>query len=329
MGREERKLRKHYDERAKRERKLARKHSQTEQAEETGVGIEATVVGIGPGCCEVLENDRRFLCRTTLDVAVGDAIVYSPERQKILRVLPRRTVLSRPDPHNPRIERVIAANIDVVVVVVSLKSPPLRPGLIDRYFIAIERSGAAGILCVNKTDLIDDEAGMPTELDPYRELGMQVFFCSAVTGAGIEQLAAELAGKTCVFTGHSGVGKSSLLNAMSPGLQLDTGDVSEIHNKGRHTTTTATRHMLPGGAIVIDTPGIREFGLWQITPATLRDYFPEMRDLGQLCKYRDCSHTEEPGCGVKEAVGSDRMRAARYSAYLRLLNALRANPTIY
>ena len=221
MGREERKLRKHLDERVKRERKLARKHSPTEQADETGTGIEASVVGIGPGCCEVLENDRRFLCRTTLDVAVGDTIVYSSERQKILRVLPRRTVLSRPDPHNPRIERVIAANIDVIVVVVSLKSPPLRPGLIDRYFVAIERSGAAGILCVNKTDLMD-EPGIPAELEPYRELGMQVFFCSAVTGAGIEQLAAELAGKTCVFTGHSGVGKSSLLNAMSPGLKLDT-----------------------------------------------------------------------------------------------------------
>src|SRR5579885_1484686 len=158
VGREERKLRKHLEERGKRERRLARKYSQEFRSEtpgeSTGAGIPGLVCGVGPGCCEVLDNHLRLLCRTPFDVAVGDQVLYSPKRLKIERVLPRRSALSRPDPHNPRIERVIAANIDVVVVVVSVKSPPLRPGLVDRYLIAIERSGAEPVLCVNKADLL-------------------------------------------------------------------------------------------------------------------------------------------------------------------------------
>jgi ribosome biogenesis GTPase / thiamine phosphate phosphatase len=328
MGREERKLRKHFEERANRERKLARKYSQSTRGQEpdaeTAPVSRGLVVGIGPGCCEVLGGDLRLRCRTVLDVAAGDQVLYSPERLKIARVLPRRTVLSRPDPHNPRIERVIAANIDVVVVVVSVKSPPLRPGLIDRYLIAIERSGAAAVVCVNKIDLGDCPA-----LTPYRELGIPILHCSAATGEGVDRLATELAGKTCVFTGHSGVGKSSLLNALEPGLDLSTGEVSEIHNKGRHTTTVAALYTLPNGAVIIDTPGIREFGLWDVTPATLRDYFPEIKDLAAKCTFRDCSHTHEPGCGVKDGVESGRIARARFAAYLRILSALPANPTIY
>ena len=282
VGREERKLRKHLEERGKRERRLARKYSHEFRSDapgdSNGTGTPGLVCGIGPGCCEVLDNNLRLLCRAPFDVAVGDQVLYSPERLKIERVLPRRSALSRPDPHNPRMERVIAANIDVVVVVVSVKSPPLRPGLIDRYLIAIERSGADAVLCVNKADLINDN-GSPAELNLYRELGIPTVLCSAATRTGIDDLASRLAGKTCVFTGHSGVGKSSLLNALAPDAGLVTGAVSSAHQKGRHTTTSATLHALPNGASIIDTPGIREFGLWQVTRENLRTYFPEMRDL--------------------------------------------------
>lgn len=316
MGREERKLRKWFEERARRERKLARKYLQNEipESEPQAGGHAGLVVTVGPGCCEVMDGPARILCRTALDVAPGDRVLYSPERRKAERVLPRRTALSRPDPHNPRIERVIAANIDVVVVVASVKSPPLRPGLIDRYLIAIERSGAEPLLCVNKVDL-----GECQELAPYRELGIPIVLCSAATGVGIDGLARELAGKTCVFTGHSGVGKSSLLNALAPGLEQSTGNVSEVHNKGRHTTSASSLHELPNGAIIIDTPGIREFGLWQVTPATLRNYFPEIREAGQFCNFRDCSHSHEPGCNVKEAVTNGEIAGSRYAAYMRIL----------
>ena len=324
MGREERKLRKHLEERGKRERRLARKYSHEfpseTSGESNGTGMPGLVCGVGPSCCEVLDNDLRLLCRTSFDVAVGDQVLYSTERLKIERVLPRRSALSRPDPHNPRLERIIAANIDAVVVVVSVKSPPLRPGLIDRYLIAIERSGAEPVLCVNKADLINEEA--PVELDLYRELGISTVLCSAAARTGIDDLASLLAGKTCVFTGHSGVGKSSLLNALAPDAGLTTRAVSAVHQKGRHTTTSATLHLLPNGAAIIDTPGIREFGLWQVTRENLRTYFPEMRDLGLFCEFRDCTHTHEPVCAVKEAVDTGRMPAPRYAAYRRIWDTL-------
>ena len=173
-----------------------------------------------------------------IEVAIGDQVTFSPERRRIEEIQPRRTVLSRTDPHNPRIQRVIAANVDIVVNVVSLKTPPLHPGLIDRYLIAIGKSGAAPLICVNKVDL----QASPEELDPmrpYQDVGIPVIFCSAATGAGLAELSEALAGKLCVFAGHSGVGKSSLLNALDPKLEIATGSVSSANAKGRHTTTSS------------------------------------------------------------------------------------------
>src|SRR5207253_671504 len=156
-----------------------------------------------------------------------------------------------------------AANIDIVANVVSLKSPPLRPGLIDRYLIATGASGAAPLLCLNKIDLLTDASELEP-LRPYEDLGLAIVRCSATTGEGVEELAAALAGKLCVFAGHSGVGKSSLLNALDPQLDLATKDVSSGNERGRHTTTSSVLYRLRNGATVIDTPGIREFGLWNI-----------------------------------------------------------------
>jgi ribosome biogenesis GTPase len=323
MSREDRKLRKHLEERGRRERRLAKKfmskHSDEASSRHTGALATGLAVETGPGFCDVLCGNQRVRCRSAGDAAIGDRVLFSSDRHRVEEILPRRTVLSRTDPGNPNLERVIAANIDVVVNVVSLKSPPLRPGLVDRYLIATGKSGAEPLLCVNKIDLL----AKADELDPvrpYQDASVPVILCSAATGEGIAQLLEALAGKLCVFAGHSGVGKSSLLNALDPRLDLVTGTVSEGNDKGRHTTTSSALYHLPGGAIVIDTPGIREFGLWDVTAGDLRLYYQEFAAC--TCAFSDCSHSHEPGCSVKAAVESGQIGMARYQGYLRILASL-------
>jgi ribosome biogenesis GTPase len=309
------------EERGKRERRLAKKYSPKQDGNpsvrrsgpiSTGLAVET-----GPGFCDVLSGNQRVRCRSAGDAAIGDRVLYSPDRRRVEEILPRRTALARSDPGNPHLERVIAANIDVVVNVVSLKSPPLRPGLIDRYLIATGKSGAEPLLCVNKIDLLQCAEEM-APVRPFQEAGVQVILCSAATGEGLAQLSEALAGKLCVFAGHSGVGKSSLLNALDPQLDLVTGQVSEGSNKGRHTTTSSALYHLPGGAMVIDTPGIREFGLWDVSREDVRLYYREF--AAYSCDFADCSHTHEPGCGVKAAAAAGGV--ARYEGYVRILASL-------
>jgi ribosome biogenesis GTPase len=324
MSREDRKLRKHFEERAKRERRLAKKyskHGDDASSRHSGSVAPGLAVETGPGFCDVLCGNQRVRCRSAGDAAIGDRVLFSSDRRRIEEVLPRRTVLSRADPGNSQLQRVIAANIDVVVNVVSLKSPPLRPGLIDRYLIATGWSGAEPLLCVNKIDLLKNANAY--ELDPvrsYQAAGVSVIFCSATTGEGIGQLSEALAGRLCVFAGHSGVGKSSLLNALDPRLDLITGAVSEGNDKGRHTTTSSALYHLPGGAMVIDTPGIREFALWGVTADEVRLYYRDF--AAYACAFSDCSHSHEPGCGVKAAVKSGQIGEVRYQGYLRILASL-------
>ena len=323
MSREDRKLRKHLEERGKRERRLAKKymakHGDEALSRHTGPLATGLAVETGPGFCDVLCGNQRVRCRSAGDAAIGDRVLFSPDRRRVEEILPRRTVLSRTDPGNPHLERVIAANIDIVVNVVSLKSPPLRPGLIDRYLIATGRSGAEPLLCVNKIDLLANAAELEP-VRPYQDAGVPVILCSASTGEGIARLLEALAGKVCVFAGHSGVGKSSLLNALDPRLDLITGAVSEGNDKGRHTTTSSALYHLPGGAVVIDTPGIREFGLWDVTAGDLQLYYREFAAC--TCAFSDCSHSHEPDCGVKAAVESGQIGEARYQGYLRILASL-------
>jgi ribosome biogenesis GTPase / thiamine phosphate phosphatase len=293
-----------------------RTKAKPEKIFESGLVVES-----GPGICMVLTGREAIRCKSDSFPAVGDRVSFSRERQRIMQILPRSSALSRPDPHNPRIERVIAANIDVVVNVVSVKMPPLHPGLIDRYLIAIENSGADPLICVNKADLIDDHAAIEQQLSPYRELGVDIVLCSAATGHGLAELTARLAGRTCVFTGHSGVGKSSLLNALAPGLDIATGAVSEVHEKGRHTTAGSKLYRLPGGGVIIDTAGIREFGLWRVTPDQVRGYFHDFDAVANRCAFSDCSHTHEPNCAVIPAVEAGTISRARYESYRRILGS--------
>jgi ribosome biogenesis GTPase len=323
MSRDDRKLRKHLEERGKRERRLAKKfltrNGNDVPPRHGGPLATGLVVETGPGFCDVLCAAERVRCRAAGDAAIGDNVLFSSDRHRIEEILPRRTLLSRTDPGNPHLQRIIAANIDTVVNVVSVKSPPLRPGLIDRYLIATQKSGAEPLLCVNKIDLLAN-AGELDPIRPYQDANIPVVMCSATTGEGLALLLEALAGKLCVFAGHSGVGKSSLLNALDPRLDLGTGTVSDGNGKGRHTTTSSALYHLPGSAIVIDTPGIREFGLWNVSRADVRQYYPDF--AAYSCAFSDCSHTHEPGCGIKTAVESGRIGMARYQAYCRILTSI-------
>ncbi len=239
---------------------------------------------------------------------------------RIRAVLPRHSVLARPDPLNPHLQRLIAANIDVVVNVVSLKTPPLRPRLIDRFLIAIFRGGAMPVICVNKIDLVpsgEREAEL-APLEPFAQLDVPIIGCSTTTGEGLGELRALLEGKTGALVGHSGVGKSSILNALDERLQITTGGLHAKRGTGRHTTSSSTLHDLGGSTFLIDTPGIREFGLWSLDRDTLRDYFPELDETAGLCRFNDCTHLHEPGCEVKARVAAGEIHPARYDAYVRL-----------
>ena len=280
---------------------------------------EGLVTAIGKGVCRVNVVGAALRCRSLPGLAIGDRVRFA--LGAVREILPRRTTLSRPDPHNPRLERILAVNVDVVVNVVSVSSPPLRAGLIDRYLVAIRRGGAEPLICVNKIDLLQD----PRELDAlqvYREVGVPVVLCSAATGVGISELITALAGLTCVFSGQSGVGKSSVLNAVCPSLALATKTVSAAHNKGQHTTTSSSLHILANGTTVIDTPGIRQFGLWEISAEQLSAYFHEFELFSSGCTFANCTHTHEPGCGVKEALLRGDIAQARFDAYLRIRQSL-------
>ncbi len=293
------------------------------------------LAGVDPAAAAVVINVTSARCRVFRDgaeldaavppeiaarqksaLAVGDRVLLD-ENGRLAAILPRRTVLSRPDPLNPHLQRLIAANIDVVANVVSMKSPPLRPRLIDRYLIAIQRGGAAPLIVANKVDLDRDLA----PLRDYEDLGVPVMACSTKTGEGLDALRSALAGKTSALVGHSGVGKSSILNALDDRLEIATGDLHR-RGTGRHTTTSSTLHDLGGGTLIIDTPGIREFGLWDLTPRTLRESFPEFEEAAELCRFNDCTHLHEPACEVKERVERGELSRARYDTYVRLAEDL-------
>jgi ribosome biogenesis GTPase len=263
-------------------------------------------------------------------MAVGDRVAIEAAdggMWRVREVLPRTTVLARPDPLQPHKERLVAANVDVVVNVVSVKAPPLRQRLIDRYQIAIMRGGAAAAICVNKVDLLTPEErdqALAT-LEVYRALEVPIVFCSTKTDEGLEELRDVIRGRVCALVGHSGVGKSSILNALDERLQIATGDLHK-RGTGRHTTTSSTLHDLGDDTFVIDTPGIREFGLWDIKPDDLRDYFPDFAEAGESCRFNDCSHTHEPHCEVKDRVESGGIARARYDTYLRLMKDLEGGP---
>ncbi len=255
-------------------------------------------------------------------VAVGDrvGVIHTQEdRGAVVSIHPRQSSLSRPAARRGRIEHVMAANVDRVVIVSALDDPPFNPALVDRMLAVVEFSKLEALIVVNKADLGD---AAPPELLYYEALGYPTLLASALDGRGIPELRAALAGRTSVVAGHSGVGKSSLLNAVQADLGLAVGAVNEVTGRGKHTTTAAVWIPLEGGGAVIDTAGVREFGLYGIPKRDLPWLFRDIAALAPDCRYPDCSHTHEPACAVQAALLEGALAPFRFDSYLKILESL-------
>jgi ribosome biogenesis GTPase / thiamine phosphate phosphatase len=232
------------------------------------------------------------------------------------RILPRNNRFGRGD--NRGRFKPIAANLDQVVIVIAAEPAPSRD-LLHRYLAAAHIHRIHPLVVVNKADLELPQAPPFDELDGLRELGYDIIRTSCLDGSELNDLPARLANRVSLLAGQSGVGKSSLLNALIPDLDLQTGALSRVTGKGTHTTTTATLHQLPDGGWVVDTPGVWEFGLWQMSAEELQQGFPEFTRIPGNCRFRNCRHRDEPGCAIRAAVDNGELPAFRWQAWLRLL----------
>ncbi len=289
------------------------------------------VVATGAGTCRVEILGRTVECSlrgnlTAADseysnpVAVGDRVLLSEDGDGtgvVEEVLPRRTALSKPESFNALRQRVVVANADQILIVSSWRGPTIWLEMIDRYAIAAIRGGLDALVCVNKVDLVEDESELQRILQPYYELGHQVLLTSAAVGTGIDELRIALAGKTTVLAGLSGTGKSSLLNAVQPGLNIRTQSISTDRGRteGRHTTVGVAMYQLEIGGAIIDTPGVRDIGVTGVFKNELSDLFPEIAKLVLECRFYDCSHGDEPDCGVLKGLESGSLARSRYDSY--------------
>jgi ribosome biogenesis GTPase len=260
-----------------------------------------------------------------LKLAVGDEVELERgehgEAPAIATIHPRRSKLARRVPGSGYGERVVVANVDQVVVVFALVKPTPHPRMLDRFLVIAEANELAARIVINKVDLADEATAESTFAD-YVRAGYALHLTSTKDGRGLPALHDALKGRISALAGPSGVGKSSLLNALYPGLGLRVGEISESVNKGRHTTVGALLHPLPDGGFVADTPGLREIGMWGLEPSQLGECFPEFRPLTQLCRFADCTHTVEPGCEVLAARARGEVSAARHESYVKLREEL-------
>lgn len=256
-------------------------------------------------------------------LVTGDRVIWrdGADAGVVVAALERKSSLMRPNSQGEM--KPVAANIDYIVITVAVEPEPFA-NLIDRYLVAAELSGITPIILINKTDLLNAEnsAKIDRLVNQYSDIGYQVLHASASQHEGLKELTKALNNCVSVFVGQSGVGKSSLVNSLLPGVDLKVGELSEQTRKGRHTTTTARLFHFPSGGDLIDSPGIREFALWHIEPEKLIDGFKEFRPLNGYCKFRDCHHQKEPGCAFKAALESNEISEARWNSYWHILSAL-------
>jgi len=264
---------------------------------------------------------------STNPVAVGDWVEFEIESDLqgtalIDQILPRHNYINRQSPRHKHQHHIVAANLDQTVLVVTLREPRTSQGFIDRFLVAAEMYHVKPVLVFNKSDLYRAKELQLFEAfrDMYQPLGYPVLLVSAEKQEGLAELNAMLKGKTTLLSGHSGVGKSSLLNVLFPGMNRKTQDVSGWSGKGQHTTTFAEMFDLPQGGKIIDTPGMREFGIVDLSKQELSHYFPEMKELIQQCQFNNCLHSNEPGCAIKAAVNQGLIHEDRYVSYRTILD---------
>lgn len=276
--------------------------------------------------CRLKGQFRIHGIRTTNPVAVGDHVEFDQEGTKedgVISVIePRTNYIIRRSINLSKTSHIIASNIDRLYIVASIMLPRTSTGFIDRLLVTAEAYHIPAAIIFNKIDIYTDEATQRCNelMELYTSLGYPSYAVSALDGSGVDRLREVLQDKVNLFSGHSGVGKSALINALDPLLQIKTGEISSYHNKGMHTTTFAEMHPLTFGGFMIDTPGIKEFGLVHFESQEIAERFPEFLALLPNCRYNNCTHVHEPGCAVKQALEMKIINAERYHNYLGLLN---------
>ena len=291
----------------------------------------ATVVRATGSWYDVLHDGETVRCRirgrlrlkgvrSTNPVVVGDEVACEADEggdYVIADILPRRNYVIRRASNLSKESHIIAANVAQALLMASLRSPETPTEFVDRFLVTCEAYKVPVTILLSKLDLQDAEAVAEFRA-VYEGAGYRVLEVSVREGRGVEEVRELLAGRTTLVSGNSGVGKSTLIQAIDPSLDIRTGEISESHHKGRHTTTFSTMYPLAGGGAVIDTPGIKGFGLIDIDEAELWHYFPEMMRVAPACRFYNCTHTHEPGCAVTEAVKAGEIAWPRYESYLKI-----------
>jgi ribosome biogenesis GTPase len=282
-----------------------------------------------------LRRDTISAAAETLKLTIGDRVSLEGGEDggasAIAEILPRRSRLARRAPGGGQGERIVAANVDQVVIVFAAANPEPHPRMLDRFLVIAEANDLKARIVINKVELVGGATVAAERWRDYERAGYPIHYTSVKRREGLEALHDALAGQVSVLTGPSGVGKSSLLNAMFTGLDLRVGEISESVNKGRHTTVGGYLHPLPGpeGGYVADTPGLREVGMWALSPTELDQCFPELRPYLTGCRFADCRHSVEPDCQVRDAVKRGEVSTARYESFIKLRDELEGNKPSY